>query len=114
MLLQFGRKVDAGIPCTESGVSMSQYETVVKCCHELLDKLGVKPCVGTQCDDPDCESKLYHRIKDIGRQRDQLLVACMAALEVVERHTVLRMGEGQEPMYPSLEDRLKKAIEAAS
>ena len=35
-------------------------------CHTLLDRVGIpKAETGTVCDDPDCQSKLYHRIKSL-------------------------------------------------
>lgn len=49
------------------------YEETVRECHELLDEAGVEECIhGTPCDNPQCQSKLYHRIHTLIEERNAL------------------------------------------
>lgn len=51
----------------------SEYEEVVEECHQLLTEAGVEDCPpGTECNDPRCQSKLYHRIHTLIEERDAL------------------------------------------
>ena len=36
----------------------------VRAIHQLLDSMGVPPCnSGEVCDNPECDSKIYHRVE---------------------------------------------------
>lgn len=53
----------------------SDFEETVEECHQLLNEAGIEKCVyGTVCDNPQCQSKLYHRIHVLIEERDALKV----------------------------------------
>lgn len=41
------------------------YREIVEQAHKLLDQAGVPSAVGAECDDPDCQSLLIHRLKTL-------------------------------------------------
>lgn len=49
-----------------------KYYDLVELCHTLLDQAKVPSALGAVCDDPTCQSALYHRIKTLIQQRDTI------------------------------------------
>lgn len=49
--------------------SLLDYQTVVEKAHAIMDAAGVPKADGETCNDPDCDSKLIHRIKFLLRDR---------------------------------------------
>ena len=56
--------------------------------HAILDEMGIERAEGKTCDDPDCNSMLIHRLKELQSELPALVAEVArlrAALEQVER-----------------------------
>lgn len=52
-------------PPDQSRLTLKQANQVIAACHAILDRAGVPSAVGIPCDDPECNSQLTHRLKQL-------------------------------------------------
>lgn len=58
--------------CKGWKIERNDYSMAVEDAHKALDAAGVPSAEGARCDDPECQTKLGHRVRAVIAERDRL------------------------------------------